>query len=207
MKPNPSMLDRRRIASFALGLLLLFAPTAANAHHILGVPHYSYDEDYPQTPVLTYRVDAGEYDVKMTGYPGKVEPGQRCSLHLYIHHRVSGKLFDAPVTMTVTRDRLFMTDPVIYGPMPARLDERIYKFHPHFEDEGEYRVMVEFEAAGAPWSIEMPLVVGEPRSPIVALGVSAWGLGLFVLVVRAIKIKRNRRGGSPRYDTGRAVSS
>ena len=101
----------RRSWGAALLALLLLA-TVAHAHHILGVPHYSYDEDYPQTPVLSYRVDAGEYDVKMTGYPGKVEPGERCSLHLYIHHKATGRLFDAPVTMTVVRDRMFLEDPI-----------------------------------------------------------------------------------------------
>ncbi len=173
-------------------LVVTIAPSFVHAHHILGTPHYAYDEDYPQTPILTYRVNAGEYDVKMTGYPGKLEPGQRCSLHLYIHHKESGELLDVPVTMTVTQDRFLLEDPLVYGPMEARLDERIYKYHPHFEAEADYLITVRFEVDGAEWSIDLPLVVGEPKSPWMMLGAGAGGLMLMLLVGRAIAIKRSR---------------
>ncbi len=59
---------------FVLFIICLLAP-AASAHHIMGIPHYAYDEQYPQTPVLTYRVEAGPYDVKMTGYPRQAPAG------------------------------------------------------------------------------------------------------------------------------------
>jgi hypothetical protein len=190
-------MKNRRVSLLLRSVLLgvtLFSSMAvtADAHHILGVPHYAYDDDYPQTPVLTYRVDAGAYDVKMTGYPGKVEPGQRCSLHLYVHHKASGEVLDVPITMRVTLDRLLVEDPVVYGPMQARLDERIYKFHPHFDEEGEYLVNVQFEADGEPWSIDLPLVVGEPSSPLLLLGTSVAGLTLLIVALRAIRIKRAR---------------
>ena len=94
--------------------------------------------------------------------------------------------------MTVTLDRLLVEDPVVYGPMQARLDERIYKFHPHFDEEGEYLVNVQFEADGEPWSIDLPLVVGEPSSPLLLLGVSVAGLMMLVVAVRAVRIKRAR---------------
>ncbi len=187
------------IAAALFFALLVVAPVGSvHAHHILGIPHYSYDEDYPQTPVLTYRVEAGDYDVKMTGYPGKISPGQRCSIHLYIHRKSTGELLDTPVTMTVSRDRMFLADPVVYGPMVGRLDERIYKFHPRFEEESDYLVRVEFEADGAPWTIDLPMVVGEPGSPAMVVGIVLAALAGFLVVIRAVRIKRGRRatGGS-----------
>ena len=33
-------------------VLALLLATTASAHHILGIPHYNYDERYPQVPVL-----------------------------------------------------------------------------------------------------------------------------------------------------------
>jgi hypothetical protein len=184
-----------RVAS-ATVLLIALGAAPVFAHHILGIPHYSYDEDYPQTPVLSYRVEAGEYEVTMTGYPGKPEPGERCSLHLYIHHKMTGALLDVPITMTVTRDRAFLDDPIIYGPMEARLDERIYKFHPRFDVEDDYLVRVEFEIEGKPWRIDLPMVVGEPGSPVLVLGLCGGGLAAFLVVVRAARIKRRRRAGA-----------
>ena len=82
------MTDRKLVP-----VLLLMLLTAASGHHILGIPHYSYDEDYPQTPILTYRLMAGAYEVRMTGYPGVPVPGERCDLHVYIQDPDSGRLF------------------------------------------------------------------------------------------------------------------
>ncbi len=173
----------------------VFAPVLL-AHHILGIPHYAYDEQYPQTPVLTYRVNAGPHEVKMTGYPGIPCPGERCTYHVYIKNLGSGELFDSRVTMSVMRDRLFGSDRVIYGPVEASLEQAVYKFFPEFEDEANYTVRIEYEAEGAPWIIDLPVVVGEPGSPwAVAIG-SFSGLVLFLVVIRAIRIKMRRRQAS-----------
>ena len=186
---------------------ILLAPVTTHAHHILGIPHYAYDEQYPQTPVLTYRVDAGAWEVKMTGYPGVPQPGERTSLHVYLRHRTSGRLFEGPVTLTVRRDRLIGTDPVVYGPIAAAIEEAVFKFHPEFEETANYIVRIHFDADREPWDIDLPVVVGEPGSPWLVLG----GVGaltvLFLLVVRALRIKRARRGrdGGARRRPGRPV--
>jgi hypothetical protein len=165
---------------------------AAHAHHILGIPHYAYDEQYPQTPVLTYRVDAGPWTVKMTGYPGVPQPGERTSLHVYLQHAASGRLFDGPVTLTVRRDRLLGTDPVVYGPVTTTIEEAVFKFHPEFAETANYVAHVHFDADGEPWDLELPIVVGEPGSPWLVLGGVAATLIVFLLVVRALRIKRAR---------------
>lgn len=175
----------------ALSALLLALP--AWSHHILGVPHYAYDEAYPQTPVLTYRVDVGSYELKMTGNPGKPRPGQRCSLHIYIRDPKSGAVFDDVVTLSVFRDRLVGEDPLIYGPIEGRLEEAMYKFFPTFDQEANYRVRIEFEADGEPWIIDLPMVAGEPGSPWAVLGSIAAGVFVFLIVVRATRIKIKRR--------------
>lgn len=164
----------------------------AEAHHILGIPHYAYDEQYPQTPVLTYRVDAGANEVKMTGYPGVPEPGEQGSLHVYIRRRETGKLFDGPVTLTVMEDRLIQSDPVVYGPITARLEDSLYKFYPQYAAEANYVVRIEFEADGAPWTIDLPIVVGEPGSPWLVLGGVGGATLIFLIVVRAVRIKMRR---------------
>ena len=171
------------------------------AHHILGIPHYAYEKDYPQAPVLTYRMQAGPYEVKMTGYPGMPVPGEPSSLHVYIKRSDDGRLFDGGVRLTVTEDRMIGEDPVVYGPIEASLDERIYKFYPLFEREANYTARIEFEADGAPWRIDLPIVVGEPGSPWVVVGVAGGGALLFVLVIRAIRIKMLRKRRMVARDT------
>jgi hypothetical protein len=179
-----------------LVVLALAAP--AHAHHILGIPHYAYDDQYPQTPVLTYRVEAGEHEVKMTGYPGVPQPGDQTSLHVYIRRLDTGSPFDGPVTLAVLEDRLLQSDPVVYGPITARQQEAVYKFYPRYATEANYLVRIEYEAAGAPWTIDLPIVVGEPGSPWTVLGGVAAASVVFLVVIRAIRIKRARRGRVPR---------
>lgn len=174
-----------------LACLLLTAPVLA--HHIMGIPHYAYDEDYPQTPVLTYAVDAGLYSVKMTGYPGRPKPGDSCTFNVYINPKSGGPPFDGEVRMTLTRDELIGIDPVVYGPITASLDEAVYKFHPTLEKEANYVARIEFEGADEPWSIDLPIVAGEPGSPWVVLLSLVGGIVCFLVVVRAIRIKKARR--------------
>ncbi len=178
--------------------LWMFAPAAATAHHILGIPHYAYDEQYPQTPVLTYRVDAGAHEVRMTGYPGVPAPGERCSLHVYIRRSDSGATFDDQVTLTVSEDRLIGTDPVVYGPVTATLEESVYKFFPEFESEANYTARIEFHADNEPWMIDLPMVVGEPGSPWLVLAGVAVATSIFLVVIRAVRIKKRRREKSAR---------
>ena len=91
------------------------------------------------------------------------------------------------------QDHLLGTDPVIYGPVEARLEEAVYKFYPLFADEANYVARLEFEAEGVPWIIDLPMVAGEPGSPWKVLGGTVTGLVLFLVVIRAVRIKRQRR--------------
>jgi len=187
---------RRRLRLLLLaGSVVLVVPAAAFAHHILGIPHYSYDKDYPQTPVLTYRVDAGAYEVKMTGYPGMPVPGERCSIHVYIRRRDDGKPFDGAVTLQVRRERILGSGSLVYGPITGKLDESVYKFYPEYPDEANYVVRITFRADGAPWKIDLPIVVGQPGSPWIVLGLVVALLAVFLLIVRAVRIKMRRRQG------------
>ncbi len=179
-------------------LALLLAPSTGWTHHILGVPHYAYDEDYPQTPVLTYRVEAGRFELRMTGYPGVIEPGDRATFHVYVTRLDGGAPFDGIVTMTVFEDQLLGSDPIIYGPMEAELDERVFKFHPRFETEATYLLRVAFEDEGDPWTIDLPMAVGEPGSPWAVIGGIALAVLLFLIVIRAARIKRRRATTSGR---------
>ena len=174
------------------GVLALLAAAPALSHHILGIPHYAYDEDYPQAPVLTYLVEAGPYEVRMTGYPGRPVPGESCTLHVYIRSMDGGAPFEGGVTLSIMHDRHIGTDPIIYGPIDAELDEAMYKFYPRFDEEANYLVRIEYEAEDEPWIIDLPIVVGEPGSPWLVLGGVAAGLALFVIAVRAVRIKQRR---------------
>ena len=186
-----------RVAAMAFCIVATLA-VDASAHHILGIPHYAYDERYPQVPILTYRVVAGTHEFQMTGYPGMPRPGEQSFLNVYIRDTQSGAPFDGAVQLEVRRDRLFGSDPVVYGPVDARLDESVYKFYPRFEHESNYTIRIRWDVQGVPWIIDLPMVVGKPGSPwAVAAGFAA-GVAAFLIVIRAVRIKRQRRAAGVR---------
>ena len=176
-------------------LCLMLLSCNAWSHHILGTPHYAYDEEYPQTPILTYGAELGAYKVNMTCYPGKPKPGDNTSLHFYIKHLQTGQAFDDSVTLTVFKDNLIGEDPVVYGPVEAQLEEAMFKFFPRFEEEANYTVRLEYYADGAPWILDLPMVSGEPGSPWTVIGGFVGILLVFFIVIRAIRIKRARIQG------------
>ena len=188
-----------------LGLTLCIC-LPATAHHILGVPHYAYDEQYPQTPILTYKADINEYQIEMTAFPGKPEPGERTSIHVYIRNTRTGEVHDKNTTLTITRDRILVRDPIVYGPIEAELEESMYKFFPNFDRAGNYTLELGFQAADDHWVIELPMQVGEPRSPWAAVGGGGATLIALLVIARAIRIKRKRAAkSSPAQTTDREV--
>jgi hypothetical protein len=180
--------------------LCTFLP--AWSHHILGTPHYAYDEEYPQAPILTYSAEQGAYDVKMTCFPGKPRPGDNTSLHFYIKHRETGAAYSETVTLTVFKDRLIGDDPIVYGPIQGELEEAMFKFFPKFNEEANYTIRLEYEADGAPWILDLPMVAGEPGSPWTVVGSIALAAGVFLIIIRAIRIKRKRRADKKQRAAG-----
>jgi ferredoxin-type protein NapH len=49
-------------------LAFLLPPSGALAHHIKGLPHYGYIENYPQVPTRELRVSAPPYEVTLIAY-------------------------------------------------------------------------------------------------------------------------------------------
>ena len=197
----PQALQVVKVARVAVLAFAILAGTVSEgaAHHILGIPHYAYDERYPQVPILTYRVLAGTHEFEMTGYPGMPRPGEQSFLNVYIRDKDGGAAFDDIVQLQVMRDRLFGDDPVVYGPVEARLNEAVYKFYPRFADEANYTVRISWNVNGMPWSVDLPMVVGKPGSPWAVVAGVVGGLATFLIVVRAVRIKlcrRARRAGA-----------
>lgn len=173
-----------------LGMVLLAESPAA--HHIMGIPHYAYSENYPQAPVITYKMAAGPCILEMTGYPGKPVPEEITQMHAYIYNKADkSDVFDGPVEAYVFRESLGERQ-VVFGPVQTRFEDKLHKFSPVYREAGKYLVRVEMEIEGQPYEIDLPIVVGDPANPLA--GLLGWGLslGLLLIVIRAIKIKRRR---------------
>lgn len=166
------------------------------AHHILGIPHYAYDESYPQAPVMRLREVVGEWEVMLTCYPGTPKPGERSEIHVYVtqRHRMR-RPYGQPLALAVYRQTMMGGKDAIYGPTTVEPQQNLYKFFPRYAETGHYEVLLELARADAVDTLRFPMVVGEPGNPWVTTVGFVGGLAFLVIVVRAIKIKRQRRLG------------
>jgi hypothetical protein len=162
------------------------------AHHILGIPHYAYDEEYPQAPVITYRVEAGPYLLNLTGYPGKPTPQELCQMHVYVRRTADEKdIFAGPIQVAIHREK-FLGEECVFGPRETRFDENLHKFSPVYGEEGRYRVRLEMMLEGEPYEIDFPMIVGNPPDPWTPILSWLAAAAFLIVVVRAIKIKMHR---------------
>lgn len=181
-----------RRAAAAAGAFALLA-TLAFAHHIMGIPHYAYDESYPQAPVITYAVAAGPYVVQVTGYPGRPAPDEPAEVHAYVFRADDeSDVYGGPVEARIERDGLFGPE-IAWGPEPTRFEENLHKLSPRFGDAGRYRIRLEMELEGRPYEIDFPIVVGQPAHPAAMLLAWAGGIAFLLVAVRAARIKLERR--------------
>lgn len=184
-----------RVTGLALAILLLW-PASASAHHILGLPHYSYKENYPQAPTLEYPATTGPYDVLMTSYPGMPVPGEPATIAFYIKNRQTGLPCDKPVTVRVLQTFTFGANREILPSTARQPFDNQHKYTVTFPEDGEYVVELTMDVEGQTEVIRFAMVAGNPTattSILVGLGIAFL---LFVVTVRAIKKKRQRRRGT-----------
>lgn len=201
--------DNVETVSIRLALLLLAAtlvavsPRAALAHHILGLPHYSYKENYPQAPTLEYPATTGPYDVLMTSFPGQPVPGERTTIAFYIKDRETGLPYDRPVTLRVLQTATFGANTVVMEPTMHEPSTNQHKFFLTFPTDAEYIVELTMDVEGQTEAIPFLLVAGEPSAASSVSIAGGIGLGAFLLVVRAIRIKRKRSAARQAAATAR----
>ncbi len=175
-----------------LFILLVFLTVTLQGHHILGIPHYAYEESYPQVPVLKLSERLNDWQIDLTGYPGKPKPGERSQLYVYIKDMVNHHLYDKPLTIVICK-KTMLGNKLVYGPVSQTIDENVFKFYLKYPSDGNYEVTLSVEAVQGISTVTFPIVIGKPGSPwrtLIAFMISILSL---VLVIRAIRIKRARK--------------
>lgn len=173
-------------------LIALTFQTPLYAHHILGLPHYSYKENYPQAPVLEYPAYSGPYEILLTCYPGKPIPGQATNLVFYAKNQQTDEPYEKSIRVRCLQTFTFGKNLEIIEPTTIEPYEQPHKISVTFPKDGEYIIELSMEVEGQEEIIPFMLVVGNPSSAGSILAVVAISLAAFVIVIRAIKIKRQR---------------
>ena len=180
----------RRILSLCLVPTLLTC--SATAHHILGLPHYSYKENYPQVPTLEYPARSGPYEILMTCYPGKPKPGEAANLAIYIKDETNGLPYNRPIQVRVLQTFTFGRNKDILPASAVPFFEQPHEVSVTFPNDGEYIVELTMEVEGSPEIIPFLMVASEPSATVSVLVALGLFLALFLIVVRAVRIKRRR---------------
>jgi len=174
---------------FAFGLLVVAAP--ALAHHVLGRPAYSLNEDSNTPPSMQVETQIGNYFVTYMVYPAFPRAGEPGRINLYATHIDTGEPFTGNVTFTVRDDVWFGgAEPEVLGVQPP--DDNVFRQGFVFSDDGDYIIRAEFQADGEPYLVDFPLRIGQP-SPVGPLTISVVALLLVLIAANLFQRKRLQR--------------
>ena len=179
------------LALLALSFWLLSLDIAA-AHHVLGRPAYSLNEDSNTPPAMQAEVQIGDYMVTYMVFPAFPRPNEPGRVNLYAMRIDDGKPYDGKVTFTVRDDSWLSWFGLGNSGEELGLqapDDNVFRQGYLFEEAGDYIVSAAFQADGEPYVIDFPLRIGEPP-PIGPLGVA---VGVLIVVLVTVSVIQRRR--------------
>ena len=164
----------------------------AAAHHVLGRPAYSLNEDSNTPPSMQAEIRIGDFFVTYMVFPAFPKPGQPGRINLYATRIDDGTSFQGNVTFKLRADSWFAWlgiggNQEKLGVQPP--DDNVFRQGFLFHEAGDYVVTAEFQAAGEPYTIEFPLRIGEPP-PVGPIGIA---VGLLLMVLVAVSVIQRRR--------------
>ncbi len=164
----------------------------AVAHHVLGRPAYSLNEDSNTPPAMQAEVRIGDYLVTYMVYPAFPRPKQPGRINLYASRIDDGKPYDGKVTFMVRNDSWLSWFGVgdagdKLGRQPP--DDNVFRQGYLFDQAGDYIISAEFQADGELYVIDFPLRIGEP-APIGPLGLA---VGVLMAVLVTVNVAQRRR--------------
>lgn len=186
----------RALALFAALFMAAFAALPATAHHILGRPSYSLNEDSNTPSSLQGEVLLGDYSINYSVYPAFPRPNVPGRVHVHVAKTADGTPFDGVVEFFVREDGLlnYVGLGEDFEKMGSqRMDDGVYRQPYSFLKNGKYTISVRFEAGGQPYIIDFPLRVGPP--PVVGpIGVTVAVIVALLLFVSLVQRRRAMTG-------------
>jgi hypothetical protein len=178
----------KNLKQFIIACSLLAFMTPVFAHHVLGRPAYSLNEDSNTPPSMQVETQIGNYFVTYMVYPAFPRAGEPGRINLYASHMDTGEPFTGEVTFSVRDDVWFGgSEPELLGVQPV--DDNVFRQGFVFSDDGSYIIRAEFQAEGEPYLIDFPLRIGQP-SPVGPVTLAV--VTLLVVLIAANLYQRKR---------------
>ena len=171
------------LSSYGLTLLLaiIILSVPVQAHHVLGRPSYSLNEDSTTPPSMQVETQIGDYYITYMVFPAFPDPNEPGRVNLYASRIDNGKPFAGEVAFKVRNDSLFNEEEELLGVQIP--DDNVFRQGFEFRESGDFIVRAEFESDGEPYQVDFPLQIGEP---------ARWGpIGITVAVIMFVLIAVN----------------
>ena len=169
-------------------LLLTLFSLPAQAHHVLGRPAYSLNEDSNTPPSMQVETQIGDYYVTYMVFPAFPKAGERGRVNLYATRIDNGEAYSGKVTFSVRDDTMFGSDNrEILGTQPP--DDNVFRQGFEFSENGDYIITAEFYDGETPYTIDFPLRIGPPAS-VGPIGIAVGAIVVILLGVNLVQRKR-----------------
>jgi hypothetical protein len=172
-------------------LLLLISSSLlainASAHHVLGRPAYSLNEDSNTPPSMQVETQIGDFSINYMVYPAFPKAGERGRINLYASNLDTGKSFTGTVRFKVRDDSWFASEEEVLGSQQP--DDFVFRQGFVFSQDGDYIITAEFESNGEPYVIDFPLRVGE----LTAIGPLGIAVAVILLSLVGVSVLQRRK--------------
>ncbi len=166
-------------------LLSLVAP--AQAHHVMGRPSYSLNEDSNTPPAMQVETRIGDYFVTCMVFPAFPRANEPGRINFYAVRVDTGAPYRGKVRFSVRDDGWFSSSPEEIG--VQSVDDNVFRQGFVFQHDGDYVITASFEADGQPYSIDVPLRIGQPSR----VGVVGMVVGLVLLLLLVVNVLQRHR--------------
>jgi len=169
------------------------------AHHVLGRPAYSLNEDSNTPPSMQVETQIGDYFVTYMVFPAFPRPNEPGRINLYATRLDDDAPLTVDVTFTVRNDSWFGDEVEVLGVQQP--DDNVYRQGFVFRESGKYIITAEFTAGGEPYRIDFPLQIGEVSS-VGPIGIAVAFILLGLFGVNLLQRKRLQRLKTRDYHAG-----
>ena len=182
------LLHEKKAMKWFLCLFFGFLSLPVQAHHVLGRPAYSLNEDSNTPPSMQVETQIGQYYVTYMVFPAFPRAGERGRVNLYATRIDNGLSYDGKVTFKVKDDVFFGNRNEEYlGTQYS--DDNVYRQGFEFSKDGDYIITAQFSDGGEPYIIDFPLRIGRPAF-VGPIGIVVGVIFLILLGVNLIKRKQ-----------------
>ncbi|VAW50165.1 FIG00921845: hypothetical protein [hydrothermal vent metagenome] len=169
-------------------LILISISLPAQAHHVLGRPAYSLNEDSNTPPSMQVETQIGNYFVTYMVFPAFPKAGERGRVNLYATRIDNGSAYNGEVHFSVKDDVFFGNgQPETLGSQLP--DDSVYRQGFVFSENGDYIITANFTDGDEPYTIDFPLRIGPPAA-IGPIGIAVAIIVIILIVVNLIQRKR-----------------